>query len=336
MSRRGRTVLRFAVVDDLGRSSEIWRIWTGKKRPTNDAYLAPRPQASDLKVSLHESGECRIGPTGPLRDRLAGADRYALDVWQVDPQGPPPRALIAIQFHRSELIESEPHLTNVEAIRIPPGSDSLMVLILIGDPAEVTPTEDIRVDVLDRAGEESLLVVSLPCDPRPDLLEEAKRSLRQHELTSWTLPVAWPESPLGWMVTDGRDTGPDAPGCPLLLELHIGVHPSGDSSPDLEGLSIQALPWEQFPGGAPDDPSVCAILLAPGPTEDGEAVIFANGHARCDHRNLGATAEAVIRDFRSSGPDSGWSQIIDGDWWYTSLVTRDEAPVRGVATGEMS
>lgn len=302
-------------------------MWTGKKRPTNDAYLAPRPQVGDLKVSLHESGECRIGPTGALRPRLARADRYATSVWNIPPDGPSPRALVSLQFHRSELIEAGGRGANVESILLPAGAESLMMLVLIGKPCDIVPGDDVRIDTLDRASDEQLLIVSTPCPPAAELLNEARRAIAGGEMASWRLPVSWPDSPLGWAVTSDWNADPERVNPPVLLELNLGTD-APVAFPDLHGLPIQVRPWDEHVGGPFDDPGICALLVAPGPTEPGEPSLFLNAHARCDHRSLGGTAMAVLKRFSSDGPDAGWSRIEGTDLWVTALATRDEASRR--------
>jgi hypothetical protein len=42
-------------------ASGIWRIWQGKNN--NDIYVAPRPVAGAVKVSLHANGYCYCGFT---------------------------------------------------------------------------------------------------------------------------------------------------------------------------------------------------------------------------------------------------------------------------------
>lgn len=74
-------VKRFAFVKSDGSYSSIWRIWSNK----NDIYVAARSIAGDIKISLHESGECHTAFTTqfmklkesdhPVRAQIRGSRR---------------------------------------------------------------------------------------------------------------------------------------------------------------------------------------------------------------------------------------------------------------------
>lgn len=51
--------LCFCIGEPAGIHSTIWKIWTNR----NDVYLSSRVLASDMKVSLHESGICQFSHT---------------------------------------------------------------------------------------------------------------------------------------------------------------------------------------------------------------------------------------------------------------------------------
>ena len=55
-------------------ASGIWRIWQGKNN--NDIYVAPRPVAGAVKVSLHASGYCYCGFTKQYSERLLRDGHY--------------------------------------------------------------------------------------------------------------------------------------------------------------------------------------------------------------------------------------------------------------------
>lgn len=65
--------LRFCIGEPKGHHSTTWKIWVNR----SDVYLSSRMLASDIKVSLHESGECQYSHTSesfahrgkPNRDR---------------------------------------------------------------------------------------------------------------------------------------------------------------------------------------------------------------------------------------------------------------------------
>ncbi|MBC8468154.1 MAG: hypothetical protein H8D56_01680 [Planctomycetes bacterium] len=51
--------LRFCIGEPTGLHSTTWKIWVNR----NDVYLSSRMLASDIKVSLHESGKCQFSHT---------------------------------------------------------------------------------------------------------------------------------------------------------------------------------------------------------------------------------------------------------------------------------
>jgi hypothetical protein len=51
--------LRFCIGEPTGPHSTTWKIWVNR----NDVYLSSRMLASDMKVSLHESGDCQYSHT---------------------------------------------------------------------------------------------------------------------------------------------------------------------------------------------------------------------------------------------------------------------------------
>src|ERR1019366_9302005 len=54
--------------------SGIWRIWQGKNN--NDIYVAPRPVAGAVKVSLHANGYCYCGLTKQYSESLLRDGHY--------------------------------------------------------------------------------------------------------------------------------------------------------------------------------------------------------------------------------------------------------------------
>lgn len=76
--------IRFAVGTPKGPQSAIWTVFgTGN---SSDVYVACRPQAKDIKVSLHESGRWRIGRTPSYARQRAsagmGPEDRAFHKWQ--------------------------------------------------------------------------------------------------------------------------------------------------------------------------------------------------------------------------------------------------------------
>lgn len=53
----------------------MWRVWSVK----NDVYVAPRKKGGDFRISLHESGQWRLGFTKEYGDKMV-----ALGSWDQD------------------------------------------------------------------------------------------------------------------------------------------------------------------------------------------------------------------------------------------------------------
>lgn len=76
------TITRFAVGEPGGRRSASWTVWKGKN--SRDVYLGPRSLAQSLKVSLHESGVCRLAFTSQFYGRVKDSvdQPRIVDEWQ--------------------------------------------------------------------------------------------------------------------------------------------------------------------------------------------------------------------------------------------------------------
>jgi len=72
--------VRLAVIDEAGRRSTTWNVWTS--RHTLDAYITARPQGGRWKVSLHASGSWQHGFTVETATLTARLPSRHLDIWQ--------------------------------------------------------------------------------------------------------------------------------------------------------------------------------------------------------------------------------------------------------------
>lgn len=61
MSKKDNFVIRIGVGDANGPQSGVFRIWSPNEK--SDIYAAVRDIAGDIKISLHETGECNAGLT---------------------------------------------------------------------------------------------------------------------------------------------------------------------------------------------------------------------------------------------------------------------------------
>ncbi|MGB3411460.1 MAG: hypothetical protein WBA45_09690 [Microthrixaceae bacterium] len=312
-------VARFAVVDDeTGAQSACWRIWTGSKRPSDETYLAPRSIVADIKVSLHASGECRIGPNEPLRNRLSPDDRRAFSVWSIDPTDLPCR-LMSILVHRSEL-GNNPGAKGQIPVPIPHGVEALELVVALVDPETVAelPLNWSVATLLDRATTGTAVAVfAVPVDARPELLAEAKEGLSA-EFDSWRLPVSWPDSSTGWATL-----APDEGGEPVLMEIRFEEEVPWRPPVALGGFEGEVRPWSELPNPMPDDLDTCAVVAR---SVEGSVTVFINDGARCTHGHLREDLELLLKSFHSDGPYSGWDAVADGEGslrgWVTRLATK--------------
>jgi hypothetical protein len=77
-------VLRFAIADQRGARSSVWRIWKGRRK--DDIYIAPRPIVSIAKGSLHASGHCFFSFTAQHHAQMLASgnarEKRAFTRWQ--------------------------------------------------------------------------------------------------------------------------------------------------------------------------------------------------------------------------------------------------------------
>ncbi len=62
--------LRFAVRDDSGNMTDLWKCWTSTGTGKRDVYLTSRPLGYAMKLSLHGSGQWHVGFDSNRRDQL--------------------------------------------------------------------------------------------------------------------------------------------------------------------------------------------------------------------------------------------------------------------------
>jgi hypothetical protein len=127
-------VLRFFVSTGSGLRSGAWRLWSNG----NDIYVAPREVASDLKISLHASGQCNHAFTKTLESELGGPHNLPKgarrqDNWFCDRAPTTPNSIaLRLGFPTTELrplpplaITDKPHL----ALPAPPPGQQLAVYV---------------------------------------------------------------------------------------------------------------------------------------------------------------------------------------------------------------
>lgn len=118
--------IRFAVGDPDGRRSTVWKIAING----SDIYIMSRTFGSDLKISLHASGECSFANTSAwvlkTSDRK-NADRR-IDSWSLArPNGTAAQIVFRIQIPETELrkVDAPDDFSGVEWIIAPPKAHTI-------------------------------------------------------------------------------------------------------------------------------------------------------------------------------------------------------------------
>jgi hypothetical protein len=129
---------RFHVEASGGRRSGEWTVKIGGSNDA-DVYLAPRTMMANIKVSLHESGECRIGPTERLRERISWRFRAAQTTWFRDRRDPNPTPILAVVFRHDQLVSvgTPPH-PDSHQLAIGDGEELWVVLSVLTKEAAAT------------------------------------------------------------------------------------------------------------------------------------------------------------------------------------------------------
>jgi hypothetical protein len=194
-----RIVFRFVVLSDDGRRSCDWRIWTGRRRPSDDVYLAPGKLGGELKVSLHRDGWCQHGLDPSIRSKLRSGDRHALDRWQIaDELAPGWRPGYRLRFPESELEAGLPEIEGAVPIPASPTGTCLEINVMIGAPDAVDldfgSLPGVRELVrLDRMSGGTVAIVSVA---KPFDAEEVAAAVEvARGGPSWSLPQGLSEKP---------------------------------------------------------------------------------------------------------------------------------------------
>lgn len=332
MSSSHRTVCRFVIRAADGRRSAEWRVWTGKEhgKPKDDLYLAPSTQAIDFKISLHPgTWHGQHGLSDAVREQVRPGDRHALARWDLTPSElfPGWSAWYVIQFPEQELVDIPLASTSPqEIIAAPAEGNSVHVILMVGAPGvELPPAmESSVVGTLDRGngGKVALIAFEAPFDQ--SVLVGIGSGLRGQGY--WEIPGrrAEPE-PFGWVVESASD------GTRRSTEFNdlrrIGAKEDEFCLPEFLG---NLRPWAEKPTEVDDRGLVCAVLVVP---RVGEAELFVDFRARCDHSHLAHDARKLVNAARCGEIDSGWDQLSNGDWVTGIAVARVLSETGGIGDG---
>lgn len=124
--------LRFVVGTEEGPWSGTWIAWANQGK--GDVYVANRSIAGDLKVSLHQSGECRFALTSQHLKKpnaIAGPDDRKPVAWQMTENVGMPGVSrpLAINIPSTELTDTVPPPKKAPVLFIPPAPEGQMTEI---------------------------------------------------------------------------------------------------------------------------------------------------------------------------------------------------------------
>ena len=198
MSTRGRKfTVRFAIGDERGIRSSVWRIWKGKK--TDDIYVAPRSMAGVVKGSLHATGHCYFSVTSQHHAQMLaeGTARERRGITRWNRRATPAAGGLASAF--SVLFAAEflsQNFTPVEEdtslIGIPhPGQAVIVDLVfgrMPGGSLMLLPNQHELGRIMLSSGEAFLIIAGLVTD------FDAEAFQRQHQPFYDTTEVAFSQS----------------------------------------------------------------------------------------------------------------------------------------------
>jgi hypothetical protein len=310
MGVRNRPVIRFAVQSDDGRRSSEWRVWTGNKRPTDDAYLAPRSSSGRVKISLHKDGYRQHGLTEPVRAGVRPEDRRALDRWHAQ-QGPFPGMEIAyaIHFPVSELRPGPALGDSTLAIPAPSDNDELAVLVVLLDEpgSHVSMQSDNFQEFgrLPRATRGDLVLGGVVRESVAEQVERA-RSILKEPGSTWAVgqPLSDEEN-FAWQFGEWPD------GTHCAAEFAVDHTVSKFSAGAVGAAFADVRPIQEFSGPKRSDMDFCAVLQI---HKNSTTTVFIDHHARCDHSSLVTDLHALVSAFKRRDLDADWDLLEDGSY----------------------
>lgn len=297
-------VFRFAIVSADGRRSGEWRVWTGRRKPTDDVYITPRSTAGTHKISLHKDGYCQHGPEARLRAQLPPGTRAAFDRWD---QGPEVvtgwRIGYVLAFHDSQLVASEAELgAEVEQLPAPPADQGLQIVIAIADVNRpLHDTAEFRV--VGRLRRESGGAVAIGyvfgAIGRGPFEECRNVLLRSASGRTFPTPLS-SDQRFAWGYSELAD------GVRMALEV---------AAPwELQAARFNGAlkVWDELPEfiQLPRGVDPCGVLYVP---PAGTAQLFVNDlQPGCIHHGLTGSANNILSAVRGGSFDGRWQRLADG------------------------
>jgi hypothetical protein len=135
-------VLRFAIADQRGALSSVWRIWKGRGK--DDIYIVPRPIVSLAKGSLHASGHCFFSFTSQHQAQLVASggarEKRAFTRWQRHPTPSAGLVNVVSSLFAAEYLSlgGSPVEANTALIEAPEPGQAVIIDLLYGRGGRVS------------------------------------------------------------------------------------------------------------------------------------------------------------------------------------------------------
>jgi len=313
VSRDDQVAYRFVVRAGDGRRSAQWRVWTGSRNnaPSDEVYIAPRSLGSEVKVSLHSDGTCLYKLTKKANPQARLGDRHALHRWTIEDDfipGTSVRRGLRLRFPEDELVAGGQGDAGVAVVGAPPAGSALLVWVLVSDePIDVAKLGVDVLAVLTRAngGQVAMVSRSQPWDS-----EQYRQQIQRVGTgVGWAAPVTSTGDGYAWLFSGGESL------CEFT-EFASSRHQHATDPvplPPFEG-KVAWLPDSDLPEEIRGRDDLCGVVRM---TLDGDATLYVDRRARCDHSRLGVNAEEIRQSWMAKRSDGVFETLPDG-----SRITR--------------
>jgi len=304
VSRDDQVAYRFVVRAGDGRCSAQWRVWTGRSRdnkPSDEVYVAPRSLGGEVKVSLHSDGTCLYKLTEKTNPLPRLGDRHALHRWTIeDPiPGTSVRRGLRLRFPADELVAGGQGDAGVAVVGAPPAGSVLLMWVLVSDePIDVAKLGVDVLAVLTRANGGQVAVVS--CSQLWDSEQFRLQIQRVGTGVGWAAPVASTGDGYAWLFSGGESLYE-------FTEFASSRHQLATDPvllPPFKG-EVAWLPDSDLPEEIRGRDDLCGVVRM---TLDGDATLYVDRRARCDHSRLGVNAEEIRQSWTTGGRSDGYSR----------------------------
>jgi len=307
VSRDDQVAYRIVVWAGDGRRSAQWRVWTGSRNnaPSDEVYIAPRSLGSEVKVSLHSDGTYLYRLTKEANPRARLGDRHALHRWTIEDgfiPGTSVRRGLRLRFPEDELVAGGQGDAGVAVVGAPPAGSVLLVWVLVSDaPIDVKLGVDVLA-VLTRANGGQVAVVS---SSQPWDSEQFRQQIQRVGTgVGWAAPVASTGDGYAWLFSGGESLCEFTEFASSRHQLATDPVPL----PPFEG-EVAWLPDSDLPEEIRGRDDLCGVVRM---TLDGDATLYVDRRARCDHSRLGVNAEEIRQSWMAGRSDGVFETLPDG------------------------